>query len=273
LKKLAFLGGVLGLGIAALLVSQSSSHAADHIDAPAATASPMADIADVFAWMTADKSKVNLVMTISPADDKSRHFSPSILYVFHVTAVPGFAVPPMAGTETKVICKFASDTSAQCWVGATGFVSGDPSNMAGLTNKDGSIRVFAGRRSDPFFFNLQGFRNTVALVEAAAGANKVTVNAAGCPSGANGLTNEQLGGLLQGCLFGDPNLGATTQAKCGFPLVTTVPAMADPPCSQTSSDCFASLDVIAIVLQVNTSLLANSTNPVIGVWGSTHASM
>jgi hypothetical protein len=272
LKKLAFLVGALGLGATALLVASHKSHAADHIDAPAATATPMGDIADVYAWMTSDKTKLNLVMTISPADDGSRHFAPNILYVFHVTSYSAYAVPAVAGTETKVICQFMSDTNGTCWVGDKEFVTGNPNATAGIASSDNKIRLFAGHRSDPFFFNLQGFRNTVKLVEAASGANLVAVDGGGCPHAQGGVTNAQLGGLLQGCLFGDPNAGAGTVAACDGAL-SGVTGTADAPCSTSSPDCFASLNVIAIVLQVDVSFFATTTNPILGVWASTHMAM
>src|SRR5262249_23849384 len=166
LKKLALLGAVGGVGLGAvLIVSQHASHAADHLDAPTIkmTANRMADINDVYAWMSTDGTKINLAMTVSPAEDGTHHFGPSVQYVFHVTSHPG-ATNMMAfgkpGTETNVICTFASDTSAQCWVVGTStkdYITGDPSSTTGLTNKCGSMKLFAGKRSDPFFFDLSGF--------------------------------------------------------------------------------------------------------------------
>jgi hypothetical protein len=135
LKKLAFVGGVLvaGAGLTALLVAGQRSEAADHFDAPATQANIMADIADVYTWMTSDGGKMNLAMTL-PAGDGTHHFGPSVQYVFHVTSILRYPMPgDPAGTETKVICTFASDTMVQCWVGDKDYVKGDPSNTAGIT--------------------------------------------------------------------------------------------------------------------------------------------
>lgn len=241
LQKLAFLGGAAGIVIAALLIGHDSK-AADHLDAPATMANPMADIADVYAWMTPDGSDVNLAMTVSPADDSTRHFGPSVLYTFHVTSTPGFTMP---GTEMNVICKLSSDTMAQCWIGTVDYVTGDPSNTAGVTSTDGRVKLFAGTRSDPFFFNLQGFRDAVTTVEGAAGG--LTFNAAGCPTIDNN-TGAALRGLLQE--------GAQTTAGA--------------PCSTTSADCFAALNVKVILLQIDKKLLNVGTNTVLGVWASTN---
>jgi hypothetical protein len=253
-KKLAFLGAVAGAGLGVLLIGHPT-RAADHLDAPAASTNPMADITDVFAWMSSDASKVNLVMDVSPGDDGTRHFDSSVQYVFHVTSHPGasaavaFGAP---GTESKVICTFASDTSIQCWVRGSGmtkdYVAGDPSDPAGLESADHKIKVFAGTRSDPFFFNLQGFRDAVATVDAAeAGGALPPLDAAGCPP-----------------------LGAGAgpiAAKLGEGPQATAAA----PCPTDNADCFVNLNVKAIVVQVDKSLLNDGSNFVLSVWGSTHA--
>ena len=259
MKKLVFAGGALAVGLS-LFVVQQKSHAADHLDAPGVTTNPLADINDVYTWMesagAAAPTKVNLVMTVSPGDDGTRTFGPGVQYVFHVTSKAndsngdgnldyGVGIP--AGTETKVICTFASNTSAQCWVGGNkDYITGDPSAAAGITSASGKVKMFAGRRSDPFFFNLQGFRNAVAEVEARAGL--LTFNAAGCPAV-------------------DASTSGTIVGRLGEEV--HVPNAA--PCPANGHDCFADLNVMAIVLQVDKSLLNATGNDVLGVWASTHA--
>src|SRR4051794_3612256 len=154
----------------AMLVTHTTQ-AADHLDSPAAASNPLADIGDVYAWNTSDATKVNLVMTVSPGDSTTRHFDNTVQYVFHVNSYANVTTFPASNpTETKVICTFENDTSIQCWVGGDkDYVTGDPSNTAGLTSADGKLKVFAGRRSDPFFFNLNGFKDAVATVEAVSG--------------------------------------------------------------------------------------------------------
>jgi Domain of unknown function (DUF4331) len=250
LKKLAFLGGALGLGIGALLVAHTTQ-AADHLDSPAAASNPMADIADVYAWNNSDASKVNLIMTVSPGDPGTRSFDPSVQYVFHVNSYQAVLAPNP--TETKVICTFASNTSAECWVGDKDYVKGDPSSTSGMTSADGKVTVFAGRRSDPFFFNLNGFKDAVGAVEgaiAAGSAGPITgATVAGCPH-VDATTAAGLRGLLQ-----EGSAGSATHA----------------PCSGSDVDCFKRFNVMAIVLQVDKTLLNEGTHTVVGVWGSTHA--
>ncbi len=200
--------------------------------------------------MSTDGSKLNLVMTVAPAATTATHFGPSVQYVFHVNSKTLTQVGmPAAGTETKVICTFASDTSAQCWVGATGYIKGDPSAAAGITSTDGKIRLFAGLRSDPFFFNLQGFRDAVAAVDNAelpANGGPIPTNAAGCPA-VPGATGAALLNVLK-------STSANTQV----------------PCSPASRDCFAGLNGLAIVLQIDKTLVNSGANTLVGVWASSH---
>src|SRR5262245_17828538 len=104
-------------------------HAANHAAATPAT-TPMADIADVYTWMTG--ANLHLVMDVSPRDDDTNAFGPSVSYVFHVTSKDRVNVPQPGGTETQVICRFETNTSVQCWVVSAGvtkdYVTGDPSS-------------------------------------------------------------------------------------------------------------------------------------------------
>jgi hypothetical protein len=249
-KKLAFLGGAAGLGVLALLAAQHQSHAADHLDSPTLATSPLADINDVYAWM--DGTNLNLAMTVSPADDGIRAFGPAVQYVFHVHSKAQLGVGvPGTGTETRVICEFQSDTSGQCWIveGDTtkDHVTGNPSSAVGIPSLSGKVRMFAGRRSDPFFFNLQGFRTAINVLSTRLGQTPpVMFDDAGCPGG---LTN--------------PEVTAVTTA-----LGAQVPGQ--PPCSATNRDCFADLNVKVIVVQLDKALVNTGSNFSVGVWASTH---
>ncbi len=248
------------MGLATLLATPS--HAADHLDSLSLAANPMADINDVYTWMTPDALKLNLAMTVSPGDNGLRTFGDSVQYVWHViskastdAADPTQVVARNAATdvETSVICTFVSNTKASCWVvsGTTvkGFVTGDPSATAGMTSGDGKVKVFAGRRSDPFFFNLQGFRNAIAGVKMAAATPGFAVTPDGCPKT---LMDTDAAGLR--------TLLSTQQTGAGVPA-----------CSPTTLDCFASFNVMAIVVQVDKTLVNATGNNFLSVWASTHA--
>jgi hypothetical protein len=258
LKKLSLIaGGVAGLALATFLTT--TSQAADHGDSTTLLANPLGDINDLYTWMTSDGAKLNLVLTVSPLDTPSRTFGPAVQYAFHIHSRPGTSgaavVAQAAGTLYNVICTFASNTSAQCWVtDSTGmvkdYVTGDPSSAAGMTSASGKVKVHAGRHSDPFFFNLQGFRNAIATVQGAVGAGGVMFNAFGCPNNLPDTTIAALTTTLK------------TQQANGTNAV--------PPCSAMVIDCFAGFDVKAIVVQVDKTLVLNGTDTFLSVWASTH---
>jgi len=200
----------------------------------------MADVTDVYAWMSS-ASNLALAMDVSPLDDGTHSFDPSILYVFHLTSKSGrLEVMLSGGTETDVktdvMCRFASNISVQCWVTSAGatkdYVIGDPSNSAGVTSIHGKVKVFAGRRSDPSSFNVSGFNAAITTYTTLSGSSP---DLAGCPTG---ISSAQAGGLR------------TTLA--------------------TGSDSFAGTSVMAIVVQIDKSLVNADMNTVVGVWGSTH---
>jgi hypothetical protein len=240
LKKLASLGGVAGGGFAGLVIAAvlaGRGHAADRAVSPVAApgVTPMADITDVYAWISSPPTNLRLVMDVSPEDDGSHSFDPSVLYVFHLTSKAGSrGVDVTGGTETDVICRFASNTSVQCWVTSAGtmkdYVTGDPSSPAGVTSMSGKVKVFAGRRSDPSSFNVSGFTMAVPI-----------------------FTN-----LLNG---GGLDMAGCPAIPDGSGLRNTL---------ATGSDSFATTNVMAIVVQIDKSLVNVDTNKIVGVWGSTH---
>lgn len=226
--------------MAAAAVLASRGQAADRT-AAAPAVSPMADITDVYAWMSG--SRLNLVMDVSPRDDGTNAFGPAVLYAFHLTSKPRLGLAEPGGTETQVICRFDSNTSMQCWVTSGGatkdYVIGDPSNTAGVTSPSGKVKVFAGRRSDPAFFNLSGFNTAM-----------------------SGLA-PQLGGVNIGDVAGCPD--KIDPAR----FVTLRLQLGDSPGS--GSDSFVASNVMAIVVQIDPVLVNSGNNTVVAVWGSTHA--
>lgn len=227
---------VLTLGV---LLVPSFALGADHLDSPATRADPAADITDVLAWMSADAENLNLVMAVSPFATTDSTLSPAVQYVFHVNSSMGYG---MAQTETNVICQLYTETNIECWAGGE-YVNGDPSDPAGITSASGQMRVFAGLRDDPFFFEFEGFVETTDIVKGAAAG--LTFDPAGCPQ-LDAATGEVLRAQLQG---GPP------------PMMGGTPTPA--------SDTFEGGNVIAIVIQLNKSVVTGG-GPLLAVWGSTH---
>ena len=231
MEKLTWFALAAAVMVGAGLVG--SVYAADHGDSPRASADPAADIADLYAWMDAtDSEKLNLIMTLT----SNGAFSNAVDYVFHVNSDDDGPLGPDPQVETTITCTFDVEGMVTCEGGGSS-VSGDASDEQGISSDDGLLRVFAGLRDDPFFFNLSGFNDTVAAVIAAAtGEPPLGFDDDGCP------------------LLDD---GTAAQLRT---VLTTAP----------NGDDFGGLNVLALVVQVDRSLV-NGNGDILGVWASTRS--
>ena len=219
--------------LAALLFT-SAAVAADHQDGAAVLTDPASDINDVFAWTSPDGTKLNLVMDVFPAATSAGKFSNVVQYVFHTTSSPGYGMAN--GGSEDILCTFDTAQTISCWGGGE-YAHGDASNTAGITSASGKLRVFAGLRDDPFFFNLDGFKATASAVHNAAGS--LTFDAAGCPALDSATSN-----ALVTQLRSKPGGGAP-------------------------EDHFKGLNTLAIVIQIDRTLVTKGGSTV-GVWASTN---
>jgi hypothetical protein len=223
--------GVLAAGI----MVHSTARSADHLDSPATKADGTLDINDLFTWN--DGSNAVFIMTVTPAAAKTALFSDAVQYVIHTSSGASY---PVGGADYPIICTFTGTTApqtAQCWAGTNEYVTGQADNAAGLTSKDGKFKVFAGARSDPFFFNLDGFHAAEATVESVAGT--LTFNDAGCPALSSGQAM-----LVGGNLSHAADGGAPT-------------------------DFFKTLNTLAIVVSIDKTLVTTG-GPIVATYASTH---
>jgi hypothetical protein len=227
--------------------------AADHRDGPAALADPTTDVTDVYAWMSADGARVYLVMDIQGANlgaSTATRFSNSALYVLHLDS--GSKYGDTNPKTDRIICKFSADATQQfqCWGPGSEYVSGATGNTAGVASASGKMKVFAGLRNDPFWFNIQGFRKLASAVKAAAG--QLSFDGAGCPA-IDPTTSSALVGLLASDGNGGP--GKDDFAKNGHAPV--------------DGSSVTNGNVLSIVIAVDKTLLTTG-GPIVGVWGSTN---
>ncbi len=233
-----------GAAVAALaMLAPDGASGADHTDSPNASAEPSADIGDFYAWMSGDGSDVNMIITVNPFAGAATQFPTSTQYVFHTNSRPAFG---MAVAETNdVVCQFYDVNAIECWVldndgNVAAYVEGDPSNPSGLTNAAGNLRVYAGVRNDPFFFELGGFAATGTLVRGAAGS--LTFDMGNCPQLDMATSNAVVSTLTT-------NDGDGTSAP---------------------EDDLAGTNVLALVVQIDESLV-NTGGDIVGAWAATHA--
>ena len=161
----------LSLALALGAIGLSPTNASDHLDTPTVAADPRADIGDVYAW-TSDGGRLNLVMTIV-----GHSFSDRIAYTFHVDSGKDFG---KTTTTTAITCRFSASYAARCTAGADEHADGLVDAAGGFASPGGRLKVFAGRRDDPFFNNVKGSRGAFE-VAAAALKGGVTMDADGFP--------------------------------------------------------------------------------------------
>jgi len=168
----------LALGGAPLLVT-----GADHLDAPALGGLTNAngdfaphsdhgdrDINDVYVFQGSNASRTVLAMTTNPAINLfNTTFGRNVRYAINVDRngdakqdlayVWRFSVPNGSGAQSYTVTRYTG-TNARSYAVGVKVGSGWTSGSGIGTAKDG-IKVFAGVRSDPFFFDLTGFIGTV----------------------------------------------------------------------------------------------------------------
>ncbi len=150
--------GAAALGAVAL--SALALIAADHGDAPSLASLRPADLNDVYAWHTA--STVVMAVTFGgpgmPADDNT--YSPDVLYTLNIDT-------DNDNTANHSIRFQFGQNSAGAWGVRFHNVPGVAATFTGPINTvhdlGASVKAFAGLRDDPFFFDLQGFNETVAM--------------------------------------------------------------------------------------------------------------
>lgn len=145
LSALALLGSLI-----------ATAHAADHRDGPLATNDPAADLNDVYLFMNPnDPSELILAGTVVPLANSNSRFSDVVEYKFHLDN----------GTTTgksTITCTFPSDATRVLCRDGGGTLNAEGGLNRTLTN--GDLRLWAGLRDDPFFFDLVAFNNTRAAI-------------------------------------------------------------------------------------------------------------
>jgi hypothetical protein len=158
------------LALTALLTTPAA--ASDHLDTQAVIDDPAADIGDLYAWMSPDGRRLNLVMTIV-----GKKFSDHVRYAFRVDSGP--ALGKTSATST-IECDFNSAVAPECRLDGLDVARGNASVERGIESEQRRFRVFAGLRDDPFFNNVRGTRAAL-NVAAAALKSEAPRDAAGCP--------------------------------------------------------------------------------------------
>ena len=156
-----FLSSMRVAAICATLFATQISTASDHFDAPSLTGNGQADINDLYAFQSQeDAGNSVLILTVNPFIGSEGTFSEDILYRFNVdndgdamadvVYTANFGAEPATGTTQGItVLRTAGGVTTEIGSGNTG------SNIS--TSNNGTL--LAGNFDDPFFFDLDGFRN------------------------------------------------------------------------------------------------------------------
>lgn len=152
----------------AFQLSEQNAPAADHLDPPARTSPAQdqtpdraADIADIFAYHT-DTSVIMILTFAGPqATDMPAVYDPDVIYRINVSNAS-----PRTTANIPISFQFGQDMGAngeQFGIRIRGLpgITGDLIGPVETNISKNGIRVRAGLFDDPFFFDLQGFRDTV----------------------------------------------------------------------------------------------------------------
>lgn len=155
--------------IAAVAISLAV-FSADHIDAPAISQDAAADITDVYAFRsTENPNNLVVALNVNPfvvPGSVTRNFSPDVLYQIHVDnngdlkpdASVGitFSAAQFGKPQTITVTGLGPEPiTGQTTAPTPGKAANTPTV---ITASGGAIKIFAGPRDDPFFFDLVGFQ-------------------------------------------------------------------------------------------------------------------
>lgn len=143
--------------VALALLASAPIHAADHLDGPAVSNDPAADINDVFAFINPnDAGELILAATILPLANSNSRFSDAVDYQFHIQNTAD------KSKDEIISCRFKGKMARE--YKCKGPKHLEVSGKLDKVNSHKGMRAYAGLRDDPFFFDLVAFKDTVATL-------------------------------------------------------------------------------------------------------------
>lgn len=146
----------------ALAMPATNAMAADHSEAPGTRADQLADIADLYAWHDNASNTLTTVLTyagLQPAMPRTKgDYDAGVVYQIYIDSDGDFV------EDVTVSAEFSVDSKGMPWLHVTGLPGASGTVTAPVnrpfTSEDG-MRMFAGLRDDPFFFDFEGFNATL----------------------------------------------------------------------------------------------------------------
>lgn len=175
LRVLASLAIVAALALTLVLYAGRGARASDHQDSPVTVGRPGADITDPYIFPAPDNPKnVVLVMNVHPlipsGQGLSTYFDPGVVYQMNFDGIDENVSTPASNITQSYVIQFSAGnpgTNQPITVYGPGrpTVTGSQTQLLapaghGTINTAftvGDMKVFAGAREDPFFFDLAQF--------------------------------------------------------------------------------------------------------------------
>ena len=162
-KSILAAGVAVGALGALTFLPGESTQSADHLDPPARTDPDVdptpdraADIADVYAWSEGGNTNIAVTFAGPAPTDRPATYDRDVLYRVYLST-DGNAL----NTERVIEVRFGKDGTGNNGVRADGLpVVGTLVGPVETDLTQGAVKFRAGLFDDPFFFDLQGFKET-----------------------------------------------------------------------------------------------------------------
>ena len=151
---------VLGLALAAAAIGAFATAstrviAADHVDAPEASADPAADITDFYAWTTTERLTAVVAFAGLAEAGTDAVYDAGVLYGIHVDNDGD------GESDHDIWARFGQNAAGEWGLMVTGLGDEDLVGAVEEPLSAGDTRAWAGLRDDPFFFDLEGYSMTL----------------------------------------------------------------------------------------------------------------
>lgn len=179
--NLARVGSGALLTFSALLLAPHTVYASDHADGESVAADPIADLADLYVWPTDDDTLVAVITFGVHAPGEAPPLDPDVLYTLHIdnTADPyfrGYFLDPLPNgrfldseADIEIHIRFAENSQGEWGMQVTNLPGARQNPLVGVLGRtiDGGAgtRAMYGIYDNPFFFDIDGFNQTLANLE------------------------------------------------------------------------------------------------------------
>jgi hypothetical protein len=157
MRKIQLIALSLGVG-AGIALGTSGVFAADHLEAPGTQMDTAADLTDLYAWHADDKIVAVVDFDGLQGPGSTGTYDPDVLYGIHIDNNNDNE------PDIDVWVRFGQNGAGDWGVQVVGLPGADATvegPVDEVLDAGAGLRVFAGPREDPFFFDLDGYQATL----------------------------------------------------------------------------------------------------------------